>query len=108
MGGQLVQKVGLCDGLTIPSFCLWLSRCLRRSVEDLYEEKKILTSLLNWSLDAKAAVPAANFPAFVRLADTPLMVKGSGSTMACVSVTPSMSIAEGGAITEPCRRVGER
>ena len=52
-----------------------------------------------------AAVPATNLPAFARLDATLLTVKGSGSTIASVSVTPSMSIeiAEGGAMIE-CRR----
>ena len=52
-----------------------------------------------------AAVPATNLPAFARLDATLLTVKGSGSTIASVSVTPSISIeiAEGGAMIE-CRR----
>jgi len=71
---------------------------MKRREEEGREER--MTWLLKWSLDVNAAVPATNFPAFMRLADTPLIVKGSGSTMACVSVTPSMSIAVGGAMTE--------
>ena len=54
-----------------------------------------------------AAVPATNLPAFARLDATLLTVKGSGSTIASVSVTPSMSIeiAEGGAMIECGRQV---
>jgi hypothetical protein len=65
---------------------------------------RVPTELLKKSLLVYAAVPATNLPAFARLDATPLTVKGSGSTIASVSVTASMSIeiAEGGAMVE-CR-----
>jgi hypothetical protein len=68
----------------------------------LFLGAKELTELLKKSLLVYAAVPATNLPDFARLAGTPLTVKGSGSTIASVSVTPSISIeiAEGGAMIE--------
>lgn len=58
------------------------------------------TELLKKSLLVYAAVPATNFPAFARRAETPLTVNGSGSGIPSVSLTPSTSTstAEGGAI----------
>ena len=52
------------------------------------------------SLLVNAAVPATSFPAFALLAETPLTVNGSGNTIASVSITPSISIAVGGAMID--------
>ena len=57
-----------------------------------------LTLPLKWSLEANAAVPAINLPAFARRAKTPLTDNGLGSGMPSVSLTPSTSTAEGGDI----------
>ena len=52
------------------------------------------------SLLVYEAVGAINLPALVRRAETPLVVKGLGMMIASVSVSPSISIADGGAMVD--------
>lgn len=87
--------------LTIPSLGFWFTGTLGSiniRVRQCVCRCFVLTGLLNWSLFVVAAVPATNLPAFARLADTPLTVNGSGSVIPSVSLIPSTSIAEGGAM----------
>ena len=81
-----------------PIFSLWAFRGSAKVSRRFIERATQLTGLLKKSLLVYAAVPATNLPAFSLRAATPLIVNGLGSTVASVSLTVSISIAEGGAI----------